>query len=481
MSGKKRKAVQLMVLLGITLLSGCMLGPDFQRARYQGPDRYRFDTAGLDTVVNLRWWELMNDPVLDTLIVTALRENKDVRIAAQRVEAARSNMGYIKAGRWPNVQLGGGVSGSGTSGSVSSGFHLYPQFSWEIGFWGKYRRMNEAAQADYLSAEYAKRMVQLSLITAVATTYFTILVSKDQLEVSRRTLASRDSGVIIMQDKFEGGMIALMDLNQAKIQRDIAAVMIPVYERVIALSENSLSLLLGSMPRVIDTGEPFYQHKYELDIPPGIPSQLLQRRPDVLQAEEQYHAMLANVGVAEALRWPSISLTGLLGAASSDLTSLNAIGLTWSAGANIFGPLFEFGKNKRRVEIAHANARASLLQYEKTVQQAFKDVEDALVSISTYRNELSVQESRKNTAVASEQLAYIRYDEGSTTYLEVLEQQRQSFSAQLDVLTTRFNLLSSYILLYKALGGGWLSPGEEKNYNNNTGSAPGETRTGKTN
>ena len=470
MSGRVNNIFQLLLLAGIMLLSGCMLGPDFQQAQYRGPDRFRFDTAAPDTVLNLRWWELLDDPVLDTLIRIALEENKDVLIAARHIEAARSNLGYTRADRWPEVHVAGGISGSGSGSSASSSFTLYPEFSWEIGFWGKYRRMNEAAQAEYLASEYAQRMIQLSLITAVASTYYTILANKDQLAIATSTLASRDSGLLIMQDKYEGGMISLMDLNQAKIQRDIAAALVPVYRRAIAINENALSLLLGRLPQEITTGKPFHQHKYDLDIPAGIPSQLLQRRPDILQAEALYHAQLANVGVAEALRWPSLSLTGLLGTASSDLTSLNAIGLTWSAGATLFSPLFQFGKNKRRVEIARANAQAALLQYEKTVQQAFRDVEDALVSISSFRDELIAQESRTKTAIESESLSYVRYNEGSTTYLEVLEQQRQSFSAQLDVLTTRLNLINSYFLLYKALGGGWLTPDEEKNYNNPGGS-----------
>jgi multidrug efflux system outer membrane protein len=265
-----------------------------------------------------------------------------------------------------------------------------------------------------------------------------------------------------MEDKYEGGMISLMDYNQAKIQRDVAAVMVPTYERMIGLTENSLSILLGRMPQKIVTGEPFHKHKYELNIPAGIPSELLQRRPDVKMSEQIYRSANARIGVAEALRWPSLSLTGMLGAASTDLTSFNAIGLSWSAGASIFGPLFQFGKNKRRVEMAAADARAALLEYEKTVQQAFKDVEDALVNISTYRKELKAQESRASTSMESEKMSYVRYNEGNTTYLEVLEQQRSSFSAQLDVLTTRLNLLNSYILLYKALGGGWMTPEEER-------------------
>jgi multidrug efflux system outer membrane protein len=458
------RVLHIFMFLMLIGLSGCMLGPDFQKPQYSGPERYRFDTAGITTTVNLRWWELMDDPVLDTLIKTAIEENKDVLIAAARLESARINIGYTKAEQWPVFNFGAGVSGSGTESSVTSGFTIYPAFSWEIGFWGKYRRMNEAARAEYIASEYAKRTVQLSLVSAVASTYFSILASYDQLAIAENTLATRDSALIIMNDKYEGGMITRMDYNQAKIQRDIAAATIPTYKRIIAINENSLSILLGKMPQHIIVGRPFYEHKYEMDIPAGVPSELIKRRPDVMQAEALYEAQNARIGVAEALRWPSLSLTGLLGVASTDLLSLNAIGLTWSASADILGPLFMFKQNKNRVEMAKQNALMSLINYEKTVQQAFKDVEDALVSISTYREEVKVQESRTKTAVESEALSYVRYNEGSTTYLEVLEQQRESFSSQLQVLTARLNLLNSYILLYKALGGGWLSPEEEKAY-----------------
>ena len=460
-----KNAIHIIFLIILSGLSSCMLGPDFQRPQYSGSDKFRFGTT--DTLlVNLKWWELMDDPVLDTLILTAINENKDVLIAAARIEEARANIGYTDADRWPELYFGAGADISSSWGNVSSGFSAYPEFSWEIGFWGKYRRMNEAALASYLATEYAQRTIQLSLISAVATTYFNILASYNQLDIAQSTLASRDSGLIIMNDKYEGGMISQMDLNQAKIQRDIAAAVVPVYKRLIALNENALSILLGKNPQKINVGEPFYKHKYELDIPVGLPSELLERRPDVKQAEETYHAQLAQIGIAEALRWPSLSLTGLFGAVSNDLLSLNAVGLTWSAGAGIFSPLFQFGKNKRRVEMARANAKAALIDYEKATQQAFKDVEDALINITTFREELAAQESRAKTAIISEELSYIRYNEGSTTYLEVLEQQRQSFSSQLDVLTTRLNLLNSYILLYKALGGGWLSPEEEKAYLN---------------
>ncbi len=459
----RKTAIFFLILLVISL-SGCMLGPNFQKPETVTAEKFRFDTTKTVQTVNLRWWELLDDPTLDTLIKIALKENKDVLIAATRVEYARANIGYTKADQWPPFRYNINASVSGNSGNVSSGLNVFPEFSWEIDFWGKFRRLNEAARAQYLASEYAKRTVQLSLVSAVATTYFNILASKDLLELSENTLASRDSALVIMKDKYKGGMISLMDLNQAKIQRDIAAATVPIYKRTIAFNENALSILLGKLPQKIDIGKPFHQHKYELDIPVGLPSELIERRPDVKQAEQLYRAQNAQIGVAEAMRWPSFSLTGFLGGASSDLTSFNAMGLSWSAGGALFGPIFEFGKNKQRVEMARQNARMALLEYEKTVQQAFKDVEDALVSISTYREELAAQESRTKTAIESEDLSYIRYNEGSTTYLEVLEQQRQSFSAQLDLLNTRLNLLNSYILLYKSLGGGWLSPEEEQAY-----------------
>ncbi|WP_340112712.1 efflux transporter outer membrane subunit [Maribellus mangrovi] len=454
----------LLFLLG---LSGCMMGPNFTKPVTQNPAGFRFDTSDNNDEVNLLWWELFEDEVLDTLVKKALLNNKDVRIAASRLESAKINIAYTKADQWPAFHYGAGVSASGFSGNTSSSFNVYPQVGWEIGFWGKYRRLNEAAQATYLAGEFAQQTVKLGIVSAVVSTYYSILASQDQLQIASNTVASRDSGLIIMRDKYEGGLISLMDYNQAKIQRDVAATIVPVYKRIIANYENALSILIGEAPHEIEKGKPFYQHKYQLDIPVGIPSELLTRRPDIQQSEALYRVSTAQIGVAEALRWPSLSLTGLMGVASSDLTSLNAMGLTWSAGGSLFGPIFQYGKNKARVELARQDAQVALLQYEQTVLNAFKEVEDALVNISTYEEELIAQESRTSTAMESEELAYVRYEEGSTTYLEVLEQQRQSFSAQLDLLANRLNILNSYILLYKALGGGWLSPEEQQVFLNN--------------
>jgi len=444
-----------------------MLGPDFQKPDIDSPAAFRFDTVNPnDSMINLRWWELFEDPLLDTLIVHALENNRDVLATAARVDAARSNIGFTKADQWPSFSYITGTSSSGIGSNNTNNFYAYPELVWEVGFWGKYRRLNEAARAQYVASEYGKRSIQISLITAVASSYFTILAINEQLRISVLTLESRNNGLIIMMDKYEGGTISEMDVNQAKIQHDIAATVIPGLKRAIALNENSLSILIGENPKVIETGPRFIEQEYKLDIPIGMPSEILERRPDIRAAEAAYEAQNAQVGVAEALRWPSLSLTGLLGVASNDLSSLNAAGLAWSSSANLLGPIFQFGKNKRRVDIARYNTYASLMEYESTVLQAFKEVEDALVKINTYEEEMLAQESRSLTAMSSESLSMVRYAEGLTTYLEVLEQQRQSFGSQLDYVLARLNVLNSYILLYKSLGGGWLSSEEETIINN---------------
>jgi len=259
-----KKIIPIFILGFIIFLSGCKLGPNFQRPDYEGPSSFRFDSIQTDTIVNLRWWDLFNDPVLDTLIQKALENNKDIMVAAARVEASKANLGFTKADQWPSFGLNVGASSGNSLGtvqfsSVSNSFYAYPTMNWEIGFWGKYRRLNEAAQASLLASEYGKRTIQLGLISAVASTYFTILSSCDQLKISTNTLASRDSGLYLMEGKYEGGLISLIDLNQAQIQRDLAATAVPTYKRIIALNEDALSILLGKMPHDIELGIPFHK------------------------------------------------------------------------------------------------------------------------------------------------------------------------------------------------------------------------------
>ncbi len=478
------KKIIILFLMGLLVyLSGCKLGPDFVKPQYSGPATFSYDTLANDTLVNLRWWELFRDPVLDTLITKALENNKNVMVAAARVEAARASLGYTKAEQWPSFSFSAGASRGNSIGTVqfastSNSFYGFTQMNWEIGFWGKYRRLNEAARAELLASEYGMRTVQIGLISEVANAYFTLLDNMKKLEISQRTLAARDSSMKIIQARFKYGVVPEIDLNQSQIQRAISAAAIPVYERNIAYSKNALAVLLGKYAADIPVVTTVFDEVTPMKIPAGLPSQLLQRRPDVQQAEALYAAQNARIGAAQAMRWPSLSLTGLLGVASSSLTSLTANGLGWSLGGALLGPVFEFGKNKRRVEIEKAKTAAALHQYEQVTLQAFKEVQDALISIRTLHQELIAQNQRSRAAINAEMLSYERYDKGETSFLEVLESQRQSFEAQLARSQTKAQLLTAYVALYKALGGGWLSPEEEKAFReaqqtsgNGTGSA----------
>lgn len=463
-----RKAIPLLIFSIIVFLTGCKVGPDFVKPEYQSPAEFRYDSITTDTVVNLRWWEIYADTTLDTLIRIALAENKNVLIAAARVEAARAAVGYTRADQFPTINGVAGINGGNflgfgaVSNPPSGNWFAYPELVWEIDFWGKYRRSTEAARADLVATEYGRRTVQIGLITAVASTYFQLLDDISKWNISKQTVISRDTALSIIQARYDYGIVSELDLNQAQIQRAIAAVSVPIYRRYIAFDQSALSILLGRNPDSIVTNANLFTIQVNTDIPTGIPSQLLERRPDILEAQAAYESQNAKIGVAVAMRFPAISLTALLGAASPDLTSLTSTGLAWSVGGSLLSPIFQFGKNKRRVEIERYNTEAALLSYESTVLQAFKDVEDALITISTLKEEMVAQKIRYDAAINAELLSMERYNKGVSSYLEVVESQRYAFEAQLSFSQTNRDLLTSYIQLYKALGGGWISEQEEQ-------------------
>ncbi|NOY49222.1 MAG: efflux transporter outer membrane subunit [Chlorobi bacterium] len=450
----------------VLLISSCKLGPDFQHPQYAGENVFRFDSIASDTIVNLRWWDLFNDPQLALLVNEALENNKDVLIAAARIEAAKANLGFTEADQYPSFGVSANAGGGNFGAALlqnpnASSFSAYPEMYWEIGFWGKYRRLNESARAELLASEYGMRTVQISLISAVASTYFTLLEFQEKLEISKKTLASRDSGLVIIRARFDYGIVPELDLNQAQIQKAISQASVPVYERAIAQTENTLSLLLGGNPKGFITNTALSEQHLPPKIPEGLPSQLLLRRPDIRQAEAVYAAQNARIGVAQAMRWPSLNITGLFGYASNDLLNITSGGLAWSAAGSLTGPLFNFGKNKRRVEIEKYNTEVALRQYENTTLQAFREVADALIAIKTLKAELEANKLRTTAAINAKKLSDQRYDKGQTSYLEVLEGQRQSFDAQLRYTQTQKELLDAHISLYKALGGGWISAQEE--------------------
>ncbi len=461
----KKIAFLLVIVLSI-YLTGCKLGPQYQRSSFDLSKASGFDSITSDTIVNLKWWEMFNDPVLDTLIKTALAQNKDVLVAAARIEAARATVGYNKADQWPSVNVSAGAARGNFSGAklntINNNFYAYPELVWELDFWGKYRSATDAARAELAASQYGMRTIQMGLISAVTSTYFQLLDYQSELEISYSTLDSRARGLKILEERFAHGVVAEIDVNQSQIQWALAAAAVPSYQRLIATTQSSLNILLGRMPQSIETGMALLDQPIPPDIPTGLPSQLLERRPDILQAEASCMAANEQIGVAVAMRLPSISLTGLLGVASDDLSTLTSGGAAWSVGAGLLGPVFQFGKNKRRVEIATYQAEEAALNYQNVVLGAFKEVEDALVTISTLKSEMKALKVRYSAAINAEKLSWQRYDKGVTSYLEVIDSQTQSFQAQLDYSQTRQQLLSAYIQLYKALGGGWISPEEEQ-------------------
>jgi multidrug efflux system outer membrane protein len=460
-----RKKLWRVTALMALVLTGCMVGPDFVPPTFETPADYRFDAGEAAAEVNLKWWELFKDPILFDLVTVSLVNNRDVQIAASRIEEARAVLGFVGADRYPGIFIEGDANtgnflGISKSNSTDQAAFIGPTLNWEIDFWGKFRRATEAARAELLASEYAFRTVQLSLISEVASTYNQLLDFRQRLQISRNTLKSRLKTLDIIQQRFDEGIIPELDLNQAQIQKEIAAASIPLFERQVAQTENALSILLGELPREIQSGQGLKYQVTPPEIPVGLPSTLLERRPDVAEAMYLLEAQTEQIGVAEALRFPAFSLNGLVGVAGSDIAGDTSDGGVWRAGAGLFGPLYEFGKNLRRVEIEEARARQTLYFYENTVLTAFREVEDALVQIDTYDRQVAAVTRQVAAARNANVLSLDRYDQGVTSYLEVLETERQYFNAELDLSELYQLRINAYVGLYKALGGGWMTPEE---------------------
>lgn len=458
------------LLSSFVWFQACMVGPNFNASRTEIDSTavYRYDSLQLamtNSVLNIKWWELFQDPIIDTLIQIGLAENKDVLIASSRVEQALAILGATRAEVGPSIGYSvGAMRGNVFQGNPIDGtvnlFSGFGTLNWELDFWGKFRRANEAARAELVASEYGERAVQIALISLITGTYYQLLDFRWRELISRKTLELRQESLDIIQARFNEGIVAEIDLNQAQIQRAIAASAVPVFQRSVAQTENALSIILGRNPGSIPIGRDLEAQMLTPDIPVGIPSMLMERRPDILQAESFLHAQNARIGVAVAQRFPAISLTGVLGGASNEISEITNGDLLFSIGGSLLGPLFEFGKNKRRVEIERKLTEQALYEYEFTVITAFREVEDALVAIYTLKEELEARRDHVAAAQNAEYLSGERYDKGVTSYLEIIESQRQAFEAQLSLSETTQQLFNGYVKLYKALGGGWLSEEE---------------------
>lgn len=454
------------------LFASCALGPDYHRPPIDTPSAWRFEEKETKDVINTLWWEQFNDPVLNDLIVISLKENKDLRIAAARVEQFVGYYWVDRSSLFPQIgyTAQGGqqrISENQTpplSSSMRNPFTLYQGYfsgSWEIDIWGKLRRATEAARADLLSTEEYKRGVLLTLVASVANSYITLRDLDKQLEIAKDTAKSREDSYNLFLLRFQGGVISELELSQVKSEYEQALARIPLIEKQISFQENSLSVLLGRNPQSIPRGKTID----ELTLPPipqGLPSDLLTNRPDIRQAEQNLIAANARIGVARALYFPSISLTGMFGWSSLNLSQLfsgPAQQWTWAAGT-ITAPLFTGGSIVGQNITADAVQQEVLFSYEKTIQTAFKEVNDALIDQKKTREQLAVQQRQVEALKTYARVARLRFDNGYTSYIEVLDAERSLFNAQLEYAQTQGVLFSALVNLYKSMGGGWVIKGE---------------------
>jgi len=448
-------------------LAGCTVGPDYRRPESTVPAEFRGlgpeNPAGPASLAELPWWEIFGDLVLQELIREALRQNYDLRAAAARVLEARAQVTVVRSFQFPELSGSGSAIYSNIQGKLQS-----PQvreafapaagvdLSFEIDFWGRFRRATEAARADLLASEAARRVVMVTLVTDVAAAYFNLRSLDKELEISRETLASRLNSLKLVTLREQGGVAAFIDVRQAEILVAQAGEAVPDTERLIAQTENALAVLLGRNPEAVPRGRPLGQQITLPALPTGFPSTLLERRPDIMQADAQLAAATARIGVAKSDFFPRVFLTGSA-AAGGLLVNGSWAGPQglFAAGPSFTVPIFNTGRVAAGVDSAEARAQAALDQYRQFVVQAFREVSDALVEYEKRKEFRVQQEALAVAARDASRLANIRYTGGVTSYLEVLDSERQLFDAELGVVRTYRDELVAVIRLYKALGGGW--------------------------
>jgi outer membrane protein, multidrug efflux system len=450
-------------------ISGCTVGPNYKRPDVDVPTTYRAAPVS-DAAANpppalgeAKWFDVFQDEQLQILIRVALQQNFDLRIAATRVLQAQAQLGITRADQFPNLSAGAGIGTQRQAATVL--FHGFEETtgqvslsaSWELDFWGKYRRATEAARANLLASEWGRRAVVNTVISNVATTYFELRALDLQLEISKQTLASRQDSLKLEQALEQNGSTSLVDVRQSEQLVYTASETIPNVERQIAQDENLINILLGRNPGPVERGRQLTDQPHPPSIPPGLPSALLERRPDIQQAEAQLIAANAQIGVAKAAFYPDISLTGTAGFQSLSLSKLfTGPSSFWNVGPTLSVPIFTAGKLRSNVHLTEAQQQQALLTYQQTIQQAFRDVSDSLIAYQKNREFREQQELLTASAEDSARLAQIRYQAGVASYLEVLTNDTNFFAAQLNLASAQQNELTALVQVYNALGGGWV-------------------------
>jgi multidrug efflux system outer membrane protein len=459
----------LTLLTFALLLTGCTVGPDYSRPAVAAPEVYRGDSPNSSAAVSTqflgdqKWWDVFQDPVLQQLIRTALEQNYDVRIAATRVLQAQAQLGITRADQFPTVSAGSQVSGQ-YNPKTSRAFPAYRTNAgeldlsvvWNLDFWGKYRRQTEAARANLLASQWGQRAVLSSIVSSVATAYFTLRELDLALDVSKQTLAARQNSLQLTNVLAKNGSVSALDLRQSEQLVYTAAETIPDLERQISQEENSLSILLGDNPGPIPRGRPLTEQPDPPGVPVGLPSELLERRPDIREAEETLVAANAQIGVAKAALFPSISLTGLAGFESNSLNNLFSHSQrVWNEAGSLAQPVFAGGALRSGVRLAEAQQQQMLLTYRQAIMNAFQQVSNSLVAYQKGREFREQQGLLTAAAEDTDRLSKILYQHGGASYLQVLTSENNAFAAELNLAQAQLDERLALVQLYNALGGGW--------------------------
>ena len=464
-----KKTALLGMFTALSLLTGCMMGPNYKRPAVNIPQEYRAPAPPpqqatlVSSVGNEQWWQVYQDPVLTQLIHKALAQNYDVRIAATRVLEAQAQLGITRSNQFPSASVGADIF-SQQNAKTTNVFPAYQvnagelnlSVIWNLDFWGKYRRQTEAARAQLLATEWGQRAVMSSLVANVATAYFQLRALDSQLEISNRTLASRQESLKLTQFLESHGSNSGLDVSQSQQLVYTASETIPDLERQIQQQENVLSILLGESPQSIPRGRALTEQPVPQNVPAGIPAELLERRPDVRQVEENIVAANAQIGVAKASFFPSLSLTGLGGLESNALHHfISQPSETWSGAFSVSQPVFQGGALRSNLRLARAQWQEAVLSYQQTVQNALEQVSNSLVASQKDREFREQQELLTQAAQRSDQLSEVLYKNGGASYLQVLTNETNYFSAELNLVQAQLNERLALVQLYQALGGGW--------------------------
>jgi NodT family efflux transporter outer membrane factor (OMF) lipoprotein len=469
----------LRVLRGATLslvafpaalwLAGCMVGPDYKRPSGEIPPQFRaaMTPAAASSIADLKWFEVFEDEQLRDLIRTALAQNYDLRNAIARVDAARANLGITQADQYPNFGVGGGFTSIELSreGAFSIpngnrrrdfGTVFLSLFTYEIDIWGRLRRATESAQAQLLASDWNRKTVITTLISDVATAYFNLLELDMELAIARNTLDNRQETLRLIRTQLQGGVGTLLDVRQGEQLVYGAAQSVPSSEQQIEQTENQISLLLGKNPGPVTRGRPLTEQQTPPEVPTGLPSALLERRPDIQAAEQILVATNANIGVAKAAYFPAITLTGEFGYQSTALSNLfSGARRIWSFIPQLTQPIFTAGRIPSQVEFAEAQQRSALAQYQNAIQAAFRDVSDALIRYQKVREVRAQRELLVTALQDRKRIAYLRYRGGVDTMLNALNSDQDLFAAELSLAQARRDEMLSLVQVFKALGGGW--------------------------